>query len=346
MSSLLEYSGVVTKIRAMQKHLLTDDDFRDIVAMPDVAGIEALLKKNQAYAEAFAHIDETNIHREGLEAVFGNIVYRDFAKIYNFCDPDQEKFLKKYARRYEIRLLKKCLKYAIAGKSPGDEILWYKDFFDKFTQLRVDALHESTSLDMTLNALRGTEYYPVLMKVKAGGRAEGFDYETALDMYHFSTIWRDRDKIVSKESVKTISRIYGSRFDLLNLWYIRRAKQYYKMSETEIFALIIPVLYRLRQEDIRNLVMAESEEQFAAVLSNTFYGKQYAGLAPDNLEDMYGYVLRDILRREAKQHPYSVATLYRYLYLKEHEGEKLVAAVECVRYGIDPEEAFRYINAI
>ena len=120
MNSLLEYSGVVTKIRAMQKNLLTDDDFREIVAMPDVAAVESYLKKNPAYAEAFGNINESDIHREALEAVFGSIVYRDFAKIYNFADPDQEKFLKKYARRYEIKLLKKCLKYAIAGKAPGD----------------------------------------------------------------------------------------------------------------------------------------------------------------------------------------------------------------------------------
>ena len=130
------------------------------------------------------------------------------------------------------------------------------------------------------------------------------------------------------------------------IWFIRRAKQYYEMPEAEIYTLIIPVLYRLRQEDIRALVTSESEEQFAAALSRTFYGKQYENLAPDNLEDMYGYVLRDVLRQEAKKKPYSAATLYRYLYLKEHEGEKLIAAVECVRYGIDPDEAFKYINAV
>lgn len=346
MNSLLDYSGVVTKIRAMQKNLLTDDDFREIVAMPDVSAIEAYLKKNPSYAEAFTNINESDIHREALEAVFGSIVFRDFAKIFNFANPEQEKFLKKYARRYEIKLLKKCLKYALAGKQPGDEILWHKDFFKKFTSLDVEALHESSSLDMTLKALYGTEYYPVLMRVRNSGRAEGFDYETALDMYHFSTIWRDRDRIVSKDSIKIISRIYGSRFDMLNIWYIKRAKQYYEMPEAQIYTLIIPVLFRLRQEDIRALVTAENEDQFAAALSKTFYGKQYEELRPDNLEDMYGYILRDVLRQEAKKHPYSVATIYRYLYLKEHEGEKLVAAVECVRYGIDPDEAFTYINAV
>ncbi len=346
MNSLLSFSGVVTKIRAMQKNLLTDDDFREIVSMPDIAAAYAYLKKNPAYSKVFDHIDENDIHREALEEVLGGIVYRDFAKIFNFCNPEQEKFLKKYARRYEIRLLKKCLKFALAGKAPEDDILLYKDFFDKFTNINVAALYESTSLDMTLKALSGTEYYPVLMKVRTGGRAEGFDYETALDMYHFSTIWRDRGKIVSKDSVNSISRIYGSRFDMLNIWYIRRAKRYYAMSDTEIFTLIIPVLYRLRQEDIRALILSENEDQFASALAKTFYGKQYEELGPDNLEDMYGYVLRDILRREAKQHPYSAATIYRYLYLKEKEGEKLVAAIECVRYRIPPEEAFTYISAI
>ena len=70
MNSLLEYSGVVTKIRAMQKNLLTDDDFREIVTMPDVAAVESYLKKNPVYAEAFGNINESDIHREALEAVF------------------------------------------------------------------------------------------------------------------------------------------------------------------------------------------------------------------------------------------------------------------------------------
>ena len=67
MNSLLEYSGVVTKIRAMQKNLLTDDDFREIVAMPDVAAVESYLKKNPAYAEAFGNINESDTCRLGQE---------------------------------------------------------------------------------------------------------------------------------------------------------------------------------------------------------------------------------------------------------------------------------------
>ena len=62
MNSLLSYSGVVTKIRAMQKNLLTDDDFREIVSMPDVAAAYAYLKRNPAYAEAFDRIDENDVH--------------------------------------------------------------------------------------------------------------------------------------------------------------------------------------------------------------------------------------------------------------------------------------------
>ena len=36
MKGLLSYSGLTTKIRAMQGHLLNDRNFREIVELPDV----------------------------------------------------------------------------------------------------------------------------------------------------------------------------------------------------------------------------------------------------------------------------------------------------------------------
>ena len=37
MSGLLSYSGLTTKIRAMQSHLLNDQNFREIVELESVA---------------------------------------------------------------------------------------------------------------------------------------------------------------------------------------------------------------------------------------------------------------------------------------------------------------------
>jgi V/A-type H+-transporting ATPase subunit C len=58
MGNLLSYSGIVTKIHAMQAKLLTDDHFREIAQLRNVAEVVTYLKKLPAYAKAFETVDE------------------------------------------------------------------------------------------------------------------------------------------------------------------------------------------------------------------------------------------------------------------------------------------------
>ena len=50
MSGLLSYSGLTTKIRAMQSHLLDDKNFREIVELPNVPAAVSYLKQQPSYA--------------------------------------------------------------------------------------------------------------------------------------------------------------------------------------------------------------------------------------------------------------------------------------------------------
>lgn len=59
---------------------------------------------------------------------------------------------------------------------------------------------------------------------------------------------------------------------------------------------------------------------------------------------MYVYVLKHILLKESQQHPYSAATIYSYLYRKEHEINRLIIALECIRYGLPADETMSYIS--
>ena len=62
-----------------------------------------------------------------------------------------------------------------------------------------------------------------------------------------------------------------------------------------------------------------------------------------NLEEFYNHIHRSILEKESHRNPYSVAVIYSYLYNKEHEVNRLTIAIECVRYGVQHDEAMRYI---
>ena len=53
MSGLLSYSGLTTKIRAMQSHLLNDQNFREIVELESVPQAVSYLKQHKGYEDLF-----------------------------------------------------------------------------------------------------------------------------------------------------------------------------------------------------------------------------------------------------------------------------------------------------
>ena len=116
------------------------------------------------------------------------------------------------------------------------------------------------------------------------------------------------------------------------------------MAPADIYALLIPMNYKLKKEEINTLVEAASYEEARPLFRKTYYGKKYEHLAAHNLEEFYNCMLRSTLEKEARRDPYSVALLYSYMYHKEHEVNRLTIAIECVRYGVQPEEALQFIR--
>ena len=88
---------------------------------------------------------------------------------------------------------------------------------------------------------------------------------------------------------------------------------------------------------------APSYEEGRRIFQKTWYGNKYEQLTVANLEEFYNHIHRSILEKESHRNPYSVAVIYSYLYNKEHEVNRLTIAIECVRYGVQHDEAMRYI---
>ena len=62
MGNLLEYSGIVTKIRAMNSKLLTPAQFQEIANLNSVLEIVDYLKKNTSYADVLETLTEEQLH--------------------------------------------------------------------------------------------------------------------------------------------------------------------------------------------------------------------------------------------------------------------------------------------
>lgn len=345
MGSVLSYSGLSTKIRAMQSRLISEEQFQEIIQLPNVPQVASYLKRTPEYAQAWSSIDENDLHRGQIEKLLKKSIFGNFSRIYHFANPEQRKFLELYAKRYEIRVLKEVMTNLFDHRNTDPvDISPYRDFFRLHSNLDVDRLVSCTTMEEFIGALKGNEFYGPLSRIQEHEKALLFDYGMALDLYYFTQIWNVRKKLFQGNDLDEVTKAYGEKFDMLNLQFIQRSKRYFGMDSASVYALLIPMNYKLKKEEINALVESTTYEEARQIFRRTYYGQKYEQLTVANLEEFYNYILRDTLEREARKDPYSVAIIYSYLYHKEHEVNRLTIAIECVRYGVAPDEAMRYIR--
>ena len=344
MGTLLSYSGLSTKIRAMQSKLMSEKQYQEIAQLDSVIQIVAYLKRQPGFSDLWADLDENSLHRGDVEKLLTHTIHQNFAKLYRFANPEQRRFMALYFKRYELSVLKDCLRKVFdEGKAQLDLSL-FQDFFDRHSKMNLEKLTSSSTVEELVNNLQGSEYYHPLKKLGTDYQPRIFDYGMALDQYYFANIWSVKEKLFKRRDLEEITKAYGNKFDMLNLQWIFRSKKYYHMGPADIYALLIPVHYRLSKNDIASLVEASDEEEFRKILDTTYYKKRFPELAPENLEEIYTLNLKTILETEARKYPHSVIMIYSYLYHKEHEVDRLTTAVECVRYGLSTAEILDYIH--
>ena len=344
MGSLLSYSGLSTKIRAMQSKLMGEQQYKEIAQLGSVIQIVAYLKKQPGFSDLWADLDENSLHRGDVEKLLVHTIHQNFTKLYRFANPEQRRFMALYFKRYEISVLKDCLRKVFdEGKAQLDLSL-FQDFFDRHSKMDLEKLTSSSTVEELVNNLQGSEYYHPLKKLGTDYQPRIFDYGMALDQYYFANIWSVKEKLFKRRDLEEITKAYGNKFEMLNLQWIFRSKKYYHMDPADIYALLIPVHYRLSKNDIASLVEAPDEAEFRKILDTTYYKKRFPELSPENLEELYTLSLKTILETEARKYPHSVIMIYSYLYHKEHEVDRLTTAVECVRYGLSAAEILDYIH--
>lgn len=340
MGNLFTYSGLATKVKAMKRNLLKPSQYQELASMDCVSSAVEYLKRLPAYHDIFAGADTGNLHRAAIEEFLLQAEYHDFSKLYRFSNLSQRKFLDMYFMRYEITVLKRCLR-SIMGKQPLDiRLLRFQEFFERHSQLNLMKLTSSRTLSEFAENLTDTPYGLVFHKLSRQEHMTLFDCEMSLDFLYFRTMWKIKDKWTNKNEQTVLTECFGSRLDMLNLQWIYRCIRYYSMSEEEISSLLIPISYRLKPEQAKALSGTASAEEFFSVLETTYYGNlKLADLRQQpSPEKLSRQVLERIHQLTVLRDPYSIASVNSYLYFKELEIHQIITVIESIRYKFNPNQ--------
>lgn len=344
MHNNVSYSGLATKIKALQGRLISPGMYEEISSLSSVSEFVAYLKEKTPYRTELNHTDTGMLHRGEVERLLATGVYDDFKKIYRFANKEQRQYLNLYFKNFEIDILKKCLRNVLVPDNDGVFIPMADDFFLSHSKLDVNRLVHASSISELVELTKGTEYYKVLNTNREYHINELFDYELSLALYYYRTVWRTLTKKSSGLDATILIQNYGIRMDLLNLSWIHRGKFYFRLNNAQLLAILIPCNYKLKKEDIREFLNAGTVDEFNQLLTDTYYGRHYGIHDAGSLNDAYNFLTESASIKSSKAFPYSIACAYSYLIQKECERDRLTRALECIRYGLSQKKILEYIN--
>lgn len=345
MRDVMRYSGIVTKVAAMRAKLLKTQDYKTLASMDTVTDVIEYLRETKSYGNLIEQMDESLYHRGNIEKILVRSLYDDYGRLYRFADMGQKEFLKIFKKRYEVELIEYCLRIVFNHYSTPFDLNDKRAFFDQYTSLKIDRLITSQNIHQLVDQLKGTEYYIPLKRIRESGSQNLLDYDLALDLYYFTVMWKIGKKIGEKKEREMIRKELGTKIDLLNLQWIYRSKKYYHIPAADIYSLLIPISYRLSDRELKDLAQTPSDKEFLRRYADTFYGKKYQLDGEKTIEMMTNRCLEQILRTAYRSHPYSLASIYQYFFLKENEIYKITTVLECIRYGLSERETWQYLTS-
>ena len=346
MGNLLAYSGIVAKVRGMQSKLLTQKEFEEIAELKNVVDVVSYLKNKPGYAPDFKDLDENKLHRGSVEQMLTLSLYRSYSGLYSFSGMAQRRFLNLYLKRYEVELINYCLRIIFNHYAQPFDLRYKKPFFDRYSKLSIDKLTAAENISELIDALAGTDYYAPMNRLREAQAHTLYDFDLALTLYYYSSVWRMRKKILKGKELDIFTKDAGYKIDLLNQQWIYRAKKYYNMAPAEIYELLIPIQYKIKPELFRNMVEAPTLEDFQVLFEKTVYAKKCDPSEELSIEQMTEEMLTRCYLTDRRKNPYSIAAINTYLYLKEQEIAKLTSALECIRYGLPASDVLAHIGGV
>ena len=333
---LLQYSGLVTKTKAMHGRLLTSEELSYLTELETVDDFISYLKESAGYHEIYESHEEIH-HRSQVEAILHNSLYLDYKKLYQFADSEPKSGLELLFLRYETNILKKCLDVALhGGKERDTEYL--KMIFDRHSSFDTGVVTQARSLQELSNALLGTPYENLFLRFAESESMESGDMAFALDIFYYQMAWKKIGKIQDQRMKKILKELIGTEIDWQNIMWIYRSKQFYSMKPREIEANLIPVRYRLKKTELEQMTEAESVEQLLEILRKSVYVTEKNPLVSMREEITFLKIKAKTYDRLCRKYPYSIAPVLKYLEEKEIEIDRLATILEGVRYQIPARE--------
>lgn len=342
-ASVVTYSAVAAKLRAMYSRILTTEDYELLMNKPRVTDVFLWLKDNSAYGEILNSMSESSVHRGQIERVFSRALFNDAHSISLMLSRNDKRMLEAVLAKTDIQIIKRVIR-SIHTHIPLDLGTVKAIYKNEHVGIpfSLEAVLTARTYDELAEALRETPLYKVIRPFLEEDLTSTFELENALDQYYFTMLNKSADAYLSGQDRKKTKEFLAADADIHNLLRSYRYKRYYSYSGENMLAHLFPNKYKLRpgfweklaDSDVRNFRELAMETKYKGL----FMGEDDTGWYREASQTM-----ADRFRNHFRKDPYNFTAVFSYLYLKEIDIQNLITITEGVRYSLDPKEIRGYL---
>ncbi|MDR1689868.1 MAG: V-type ATPase subunit [Clostridiales bacterium] len=338
----MEYAALNTKIHAMHSRFLSYEDFEKLSGTKSVIEAGRHIKQLPGYAGVMRNLEGERLKRARIERSLNLSLFDDYMRLhkfvtgYKFC-----KFLEAFFMDNEINLIKIILGLVLGERTEDfsqEELLNEKV---SAYMPNLSKLINSKTISGFMENLSGTSYYKPLMRIY-NRDATIFQLEMQLDLFYYMNLW-DKRKLFTGSERRAIEHIIGTQIDLRNIMWVYRFKRYYSFTPESVYAFLIPINYRLKAQDLVNLVSQKDLEN-QNVLNKVLISR-YKNIFNEatSLESGYYQKMESVYSKTFNATGSGAVFAMHYLFLKKLEIDNITNIIESVRYGLSPQECMKHI---
>ena len=342
-ASVVTYSAVAAKLRAMYSQLLTAEDYELLTTKPRVADVFLWLRENTAYGEILRGLNEASVHRGEIERLFSRALFEDAGRISRMLSQNEKKMLAAVMSKTDIQIVKRIIRSVHTGVAI--DIGTVKSFYKNKNfaiSFPLEAALTAKSYGELGEALKDSPLYDVLAPYLAEPVQNTFEMENALDRFYFLSLDKAAQRYLRGEDRIRTRNFLAAEVDMHNLLRSYRYKRYYSYPEEKVISHLFPNKYKLKNSFW--IKVAESDvKDFRELAMETRYGEIFRS---EDDSAWYGEMSRQIagmFKHHFRTDPYNFASVVAYIYLKETDIQNLITIIEGVRYSLEPSDIRKYL---
>ena len=101
-----------------------------------------------------------------------------------------------------------------------------------------------------------------MKKLRDSGKATLFDYDLSLNLYYFVSMWKQRKKILKPKELEPFHKGLWGADQYVEYSVDLQGEEVFNLSPADIYALLIPIQYKISTVLIKEMVEASDLDAF------------------------------------------------------------------------------------